>query len=48
MEPWIFNKKELRFIARLMMEKLNSLPDNSELSVMDLFTQALQLEGNAV
>ena len=44
MEPWIFNKKELRFIARLMMEKLNSLPDNSELSVMDLFTQALQSE----
>lgn len=44
MEPWIFNKKELRFIARLMMEKLNSLPDNSELSVMDLFTQALLSE----
>ena len=44
MEPWVFNKKELRFIARLMMEKLNSLPDNSELSVMDLFTQALQSE----
>ena len=44
MEPWIFNKKELRFIARLMMEKLNSLPDNSELSVMDLFTQTLQSE----
>ena len=44
MEPWIFNKKELRIIARLMMEKLHSLPDNSELSVMDLFTIALQSE----
>lgn len=44
MEPWIFNKKELRFIARLMMEKLHSLPDSSELSVMDLFTNALQSE----
>lgn len=44
MEPWVFNKKELRIIARLMMEKLHSLPDNSELSVMDLFTIALQSE----
>ncbi|MBR1469290.1 MAG: hypothetical protein IJ605_04180 [Prevotella sp.] len=44
MEPWIFNKKELRFIAKLMMDKLCSLPDNSELSLMDLFTQALQSE----
>lgn len=35
---------ELRFIARLMMKKLVLLPDNSELSVMDLFTQALQAE----
>lgn len=41
---WNFNKKELRFIARLMMKKLYSLPDNIELSVIDLFTQTLEAE----
>ncbi|MBQ9650242.1 MAG: hypothetical protein IJV25_07445 [Prevotella sp.] len=39
MEHWIFNKKELHFIANLLVDKLDSLPDNSELSVTDLFTQ---------
>ena len=44
MEPWVFNKKELRFIAKLMINKLHSLPDNSELSLLDLFSHTLQSE----
>lgn len=44
MENWVFNKKEIRFIANLMIEKLRSLPDNSELSVMNLFEQVLSAE----
>ena len=44
MENWVFNKKEIRFIADLMIEKLQSLPDNSELSVMNLFEQVLDAE----
>ena len=44
MESWVFNKKEIRFIADLMIEKLQSLPDNSELSVMNLFEQVLSAE----
>lgn len=44
MENWVFNKKEIRFIADLMIEKLQSLPDNSELSVMNLFEQVLSAE----
>ena len=44
MEPWVFNKKELRFIAKLMINKLQSLPDNSELSLLDLFSHTLQSE----
>ena len=44
MENWVFNKKEIRFIADLMVEKLQSLPDNSELSVMNLFEQVLDAE----
>ena len=41
MEYWIFNKSEMRFIAGLMADKLLSLPNNVEVSVMDLFEQAL-------
>ena len=41
MEYWIFNKSEMRFIAGLMVDKLLSLPNNVEVSVMDLFEQAL-------
>lgn len=44
MENWVFNKKEIRFIADLMVKKLQSLPDNSELSVMNLFEQVLSAE----
>ena len=44
MENWVFNKKEIRFIADLMLERLQSLPDNSELSVMNLFEQVLSAE----
>ena len=44
MENWVFNKKEIRFIADLMIEKLLSLPDNSELSVMNLFERVLSAE----
>lgn len=44
MENWVFNKKEIRFIADLMVERLQSLPDNSELSVMNLFEQVLSAE----
>ena len=44
MENWVFNRKEIRFIADLMLEKLQSLPDNSELSVMNLFEQVLSAE----
>ena len=42
MEYWRFNKKELKFIAILMVKRLLSLPDNSELSVADLLEQTLQ------
>lgn len=44
MENWVFNKKEIRFIADLMLERLQSLPDNSELSVINLFEQVLSAE----
>ena len=44
MEYWIFNKSEMRFIADLMIDKLLSLPNNVEVSVMDLFEQALDAE----
>lgn len=44
MEPWVFNKKELRFIAKLMVKELLLLPDNSEVSVMDLFEKAFRAE----
>lgn len=44
MEQWIFNKKELCFIAKLMIKELLLLPDNSEVSVMDLFEKALRAE----
>ncbi len=40
----MFNQKEIHFIANLMIEKLRSLPDNSELSVMNLFKQVLSAE----
>lgn len=43
-ENWVFNQKEIHFIANLMIEKLRSLPDNSELSVMNLFKQVLSAE----
>lgn len=44
MEYWIFNKTEMRFIAELMVEKLLSLPNNVEISLMDIFKQALKAE----
>lgn len=44
MEYWVFNNSEMRFIAGLMVEKLLSLPNNVEVSVMDLFEQALEAE----
>lgn len=44
MDYWVFNMKEIRFIADLMIKKLQSLPDNSELSVMNLFEQVLSAE----
>ena len=44
MENWVFNRKEIRFIADLMLERLQSLPDNSELSVINLFEQVLSAE----
>lgn len=44
MECWILNKKELRFIAKLMVEHLHTLPDKSELSVINMFEQTLSAE----
>ncbi len=44
MECWIFNKSEMRFIATLMVDKLLSLPNNVEVSVMNLFEKALEAE----
>lgn len=43
-EYWVFNMKEIRFIAELMLDELLSLPDNSELSIMDLFEKTLRAE----
>lgn len=42
MEYWIFSKKELHLIADLMVQTLLTLPDKSELSVMQLFGETMK------
>ena len=42
MDYWIFSDEELDKITDLMVEKLQCYPDNSELSVMQLFARTLQ------
>ena len=37
MEYWIFSKKELNIIVDLMVQTLLTLPDKSEISVIQLF-----------
>ena len=44
MEYWIFSKKELDLIADLMVQTLLSLPDKSELSIMQLFGETIKSE----
>ena len=44
MEYWIFSKKELDLIADLMLQVLLSKPDKSELSVLNLFHEAMKAE----
>lgn len=44
MEYWIFTDEELSIIADLMIDKLKTLPHNSELSVIDLFVQTFDAE----
>lgn len=37
MEYWVFNKKEMNLIADLMVNELVKMPDNSYISMMELF-----------
>ena len=44
MEYWVFNKKEMNLIADLMVNELVKMPDNSYISMMELFEIALDAE----
>ena len=44
MDYWVFSKKDFSFIADLMVQTLSHKPDNSELSVIELFQETLQAE----
>ena len=44
MDYWVFSKKDFSIIADLMVQTLLRKPDNSELSVIQLFQEALQAE----
>lgn len=44
MDYWVFSKKDFSFIADLMVQTLLHKPDNSELSVIQLFEETLQVE----
>jgi hypothetical protein len=42
MEYWIFSKKELNIIVDLMVQTLLTLPDKSEISVIQLFGETMK------
>ena len=42
MEYWIFSKKELNIIVDLMVQTLLTLPDKSEISVIQLFGETIK------
>lgn len=44
MDYWVFSKKNFSFIADLMVKTLSRKPDNSELYVIQLFQETLQIE----
>ncbi|MCI6860716.1 MAG: hypothetical protein MR860_01785 [Prevotella sp.] len=44
MEYWVFSKKELNLISDMMIGVLKMKPDNSELSVIDIFKETLHAE----
>ena len=44
MDYWLFSKKDFSIIADLMVQTLLRKPDNSELSVIELFQETLQAE----
>lgn len=44
MEYWVFNKKEMNLIADLMVNELVKMPDNSYISMMELFQRSLNAE----